>query len=341
MELAGNALDQKQSRGGGQTIRWRWTLLDAGPILLDGGGMFGLIPRVIWSAAIAPDNRNRIRLNHNCLLLQAAGQKPVVIEVGSGDKLDPKNRDIFGLTDRTIATALRDTGADPADVGNVIVTHLHFDHAAGLTRGVQPGEKPDWRDDKHPAGVKLTFPNAAVHVQKREWEDAIANNSVMTRTYFTDHLAPIKDQLVLHEAPPPFAPGARVRRDERPTTCAAARTVELMPGIFGLLTPGHTWGQQAVLFRDEQDRTIVFTPDVLPTVHHVGAAYSLAYDVEPYTSMITRRWFLDEAATNDWLLVLDHEPGNPCQRVRSDGRGWFKLVPDEKSSGQGVARGQS
>ena len=91
--------------------------------------------------------------------------------------------------------------------------------------------------------------------------------------------------------------------------------------------PGHTWGQQAILFTDERGRTVVFTPDVMPTVNHVGAAYSLAYDVEPYTTMITKRWFLAEAAERDWLLILDHEPGNPCMRVRPDGKGWYVLVP--------------
>jgi glyoxylase-like metal-dependent hydrolase (beta-lactamase superfamily II) len=107
------------------------------------------------------------------------------------------------------------------------------------------------------------------------------------------------------------------------------RRTEIAPGVYVFLTPGHTWGQQAVLFTDDRGRTIVFTPDMMPTVWHVGAAYNLAYDVEPYTSMITRRWFLDEAATNNWLLLLDHEPGHPLQRVEPDGRGWWRLVPEQ------------
>jgi len=87
------------------------------------------------------------------------------------------------------------------------------------------------------------------------------------------------------------------------------------------LVPGHTWGQQAVMFTDTQGRTIVFTPDVMPTVNHVGQAYSLGYDVEPYTSMVSRRWFLTEAARRDWVLCLDHEPGHPLQRVGKTPRG--------------------
>jgi len=314
------------------SIRWKWTLLDAGPILLDGGGMFGVVPRVIWSKSIPPDDRNRIRLNHNCLLLESANEprRRVLIEVGSGDKLDAKSRDIFGLTDRTIVTALGEARVRPEDLPDVVVSHLHFDHAAALTRRVQSGEKADWQDDTHPAGVKLTFPNARIHVQRREWQDAIGNNSVMTRTYFSDHLIPLKDRLVLHDSPPPFPLADPPARNAMPMTPASSRMDEILPGIFALLVPGHTWGQQALLFADDQGRTVVFTPDVLPTVHHVGAAYSLAYDVEPYMSMITRHWFLDEAARNDWLLVLDHEPENPLQRVRPDGRGWFTLIAEAR-----------
>jgi hypothetical protein len=109
----------------------------------------------------------------------------------------------------------------------------------------------------------------------------------------------------------------------------ALRETPIAPGISVFLTPGHNWGQQAVKFTDTAGRTVVFTPDVMPTVNHVGAAYSLGYDVEPYTSMVTRRWLLEEAARGDWLLVLDHEPGNPCVRVRENGKGWFELVPEE------------
>ena len=108
-----------------------------------------------------------------------------------------------------------------------------------------------------------------------------------------------------------------------------SRLTEVMPGIFTFLVPGHTWGQQATLFTDTKGRTVVFTPDVMPTAAHVGAAYSLGYDVEPYTSMVTRHWFLRAASVGGWLLVLDHEPGNPCRRVKEAGP-WFELVEDGK-----------
>lgn len=322
--------------------RYRMTHLRAGRLLLDGGGMFGLIPRVVWSRQVPTDDKGRIELAHNCLLLEevepAGGAAPrrVVIETGTGDKLDPKMSSIFGLDGRTIETALTEAGVACDSITDVVVSHLHFDHAGGLTRRPRDGEQPDWTEGPmsgDATGIKLTFPNARIHVQRREWEDATRNRSVMTRTYFPDHLEPIRDRLALADAPPPFVPGHTPDRDEDPPQPLEDRQVEILPGIQVFLVPGHTWGQQAIRFTEaggenrggQGGREIVFTPDVMPTAWHVGAAYSLAYDVEPYTSMVTRRWLLGEAADRGWTLFLDHEPGNPLRTVSREGK-WFALA---------------
>jgi len=294
--------------------RYAWRLLRAGPLRLDGGSMFGVVPRVLWSRDVPYDDQGRIEVAHNCLLLQRPDDPArIVIETGSGNKFDEKSRRIFGLSDFWLADALAEAGCRCEEVTHAIVTHLHFDHAGGLTHRDSGGE------------AVPTFPNATVYVQRREWDDALVNNSVMTRTYLRENLEPIRDQVRLIESPLPFPPGYHPRRDEPPMTSPESRMTEILPGIRVLAVPGHTWGQQAVLFTDEQNRTVVFPSDLLPTAHHVGAAYNMAYDVEPYTSTVTRRWFLEAAVANDWLLVLDHEPGNPCQRVKADGKGWFKL----------------
>jgi len=175
--------------------RYRWRLLDAGPLLLDGGGMFGVIPKVVWSRLVEPDDRNRIRIRHNCLLLESAEPDPslgrrrnIVIETGTGDKLNQKMSTIFGLTGRTVEAAIGEAGASCDAIDDVFVTHLHFDHAGGLTRRPREGETPEWTAPDASAasgdsrGVVRTFPNATVHVQKLEWDTAIANNAVMTRT---------------------------------------------------------------------------------------------------------------------------------------------------------------
>ena len=295
--------------------------------------MFGLVPRVVWSKTVPVDDRGRMDVQHNCLLLERSGPgdgpKLVIIEVGTGDKMDAKNRDIFALENRSIIDALSEVSCRPEDIAAVAVTHLHFDHAGGLTRLCRAGETPDWSGPgAPPGGVKLTFPNAKVFAQEREWKDALVSRSVMTRTYFKDHLEPVRGQIRLIDSPRPFPIGSIPDRDETPPAPVALRRTEILPGLFVFLAPGHTWGQQAIMFQDTKGRTIVFTPDVMPTAQHVGAAYSLGYDVEPYTSMISRKWFLEEAAAGNWLLVLDHEPGNPCVRVKPNTKGWFDLIED-------------
>lgn len=322
--------------------KWTFKHLRAGTFKLDGGSMFGLIPRVVWSKTVPADEKGRITVQHNCLLLEpapgstAAGPRRVLIEVGSGNKLDDKMREIFALENRWVGDALSEAGVACESIDAVVVTHLHFDHAGALTRLPRAGEAPEWTGDdggggsSRAGGCCRSFPNARVHAQDREWRDAIANRSVMTRTYYPDHLWPVQSQLVLHRSSPPFAPGLIPDRDEMPRSSVDLRMTELWKdaGIFVFNVPGHTWGQQAVLFTDEQGRTIVFTPDVMPTVHHLGPAYSLSYDVEPYTSMVSRRWFLTEACERGWILCLDHEPGNPFVRVHRAKKGdWFDLEP--------------
>ena len=337
--------------------RYRFTLLRAGEFRLDAGSMFGLIPRVVWSRTVPVDDRGRITVQHNCLLLERLDEvapgtrlpapKLVLLEVGTGDKLTEKDREIFAMEPRSIVDALRGVNCREEDVGAVVPSHLHFDHAGGLTRLCRAGEKADWTGPGSSFGalrenlpVKLTFPNARVFTQRREWLDAVANRSVMTRTYFGDHLMPYaqegtgdwalgtgaNERVHLVDSPPPFAPGLTPERDGVPPAPQEARETEIMPGIFVFKVPGHTWGQQATRFTDERGRSIVFTPDVMPTAWHVGQAYSLAYDVEPYTSMVSRGWFLAEAAARGWTLCLDHEAGNPLRTVKPNGKGWWELV---------------
>ena len=322
-----------------QDTRYRWRLLDAGPLLLDGGSMFGVIPRSVWTRTLAPDEHNRIALTHNCLLLESESPDPelgrprrVLIESGTGDKLDPKMSKIFGLTERTVEAAVIEAGVDPAEIDAAVVTHLHFDHAGGLTRRCRPDETPDWVAGPGEASgdcaeVKLTFPNARVWTQAREWRDAIANDAVMTKTYYRDHLLPLEARVKLVESQLPFPPGYTPHREELPRIDARLRRTETEPGIWVMLTPGHTWGQQAIGFTDVEGREVVFTPDVMPTAWHVGQTYSLAYDVEPYTSMVTRRWYLDAAARLGWTLVLDHDPNTPVVTVSANARDWFDLIP--------------
>ena len=156
-------------------MSWSWKLLRAGTIRLDGGGMFGVVPRSIWSKLTTPDELNRISVQTNCLLLDNGSTK-VLIETGFGDKWTDKERSYYDLQRRTVVDALREAGCEPSQIDLVVVTHLHFDHAAALTE----------LDDS--GAVAPTFPNAEIVVQRTEWEDALANKSTMTRTYLRSHL---------------------------------------------------------------------------------------------------------------------------------------------------------
>lgn len=277
---------------------WTPRLLQIGEFRLDAGCMFGLIPRVVWTKwfpAGVIDDANRMPLQQNSLLLEHGG-KLVVVEVGIGDKTAPKERDIYAQRDMGIHAELAKIGCDVRDVSTVIVTHLHFDHAGGLTR-MGDGGKP-----------VLTFPNAEVVTQRGEWNDALANKSTMHKTYLREHLGPNVAE--------------RVRLIDG--------EAEVLPGIRVLPMPGHTWGQQAVLINTPTGRTICFTPDVMPTALHARPTCNMSYDVEPYTSMLQRIALLERAEREKWTLVLDHEPGYPVFTVEHDAdKGGHRLVKAE------------
>jgi len=260
-------------------MTWSWDVLRAGMIRLDGGSMFGVVPKALWSRLVEPDDRNRIALQTNCILL-TAGHHRVLIEAGFGAKWTTKERDIYGLEQRTILDALHERGIDPASIDTVIVSHLHFDHAGGLTHLDATGEPTS------------SFPNARIITQRSEWDDALANKSTMTRTYLRSHLDPIASQIECID-------GEAMVLDD----------VHVQP------MPGHTWGQQAIRFRDARG-IVCFPGDVMPTVNHVGLAFSLAYDMLPYDNMISKRALLDRAAAESWRLVLDHEPDTPVVTVQ-------------------------
>jgi glyoxylase-like metal-dependent hydrolase (beta-lactamase superfamily II) len=259
-------------------MQYQWTLLRAGRLHLDGGGMFGVVPKTIWSSMTEVDALNRIPLQTNCLLLEG-GDVTVLVETGFGAKWSDKERGFYDLERRTVVDALAERGVAPTDVDHVVVTHLHFDHAAGLTH----------LDDS--GAAVATFANATVHVQRREWEDALANRSTMTRTYLESHLRPVADRIRLADG-----------------------EAEILAGVRVLPLPGHTWGQQGVCFEDDRG-TVCFPGDLMPTANHVGLAFSMGYDMLPHENMLTKGRLLERAEAEGWRIALDHEPGDAVRRV--------------------------
>jgi len=227
------------------------------------------------------------------------GRKRILIETGYGEKWTDKERDIFALENRSVVDALREVNVAPEDIDLVIVTHLHFDHAAGLTRWGESG------GTGVPPAILPTFPNARIIVQRTEWEDALANKSTMTRTYLRSHLDPIAHQVELVEGEAMIVPEIGLR---------------VMPMV------GHTWGQQAVLWEDAAG-TLCFPGDLIPTVNHAGLAYSLGYDMLPYENMLNKKAMLEQALEEEWRFVLDHEPGDPVVRPVRDEANRIVLKP--------------
>lgn len=281
-------------------MAFRFQLLRAGRFMLDGGAMFGIVPKPLWSRLVEPDERNRIPLNTNCLLLEGHGRR-ILIEAGIGEKLSPKERDIYALEDRSVLDALREVGCEPGAIDMVVVSHLHFDHAGGLTKLSRTGDL-----ESPPVSA---FPNARIVSQRREWEDALAGRSTMHKTYLRSHLDPVAGQMELVEGEQELVPGSGLR-------------------VFPI--PGHTWGQQAVAFPDEESgRTVVFAADLLPTVHHAAPTHGMAYDMLPYENMLRKQALLREAHEKGWLLALDHEPGPALVEVEPhpQRRGVYTLRP--------------
>jgi glyoxylase-like metal-dependent hydrolase (beta-lactamase superfamily II) len=275
----------------------RVTPLRTGAFRLDGGGMFGLIPKTMWSQWTTPDADNRIALSTRSLLVETARDGLVLVEAGCGDKWTDKERAMYALERRTAIDALREVGVDPADIAHVIVTHLHFDHAGGLTCAGDGGPVP-------------TFPRARIHVQRTEWHDALANKSTMTRTYLRTHLDPVASQVELHDG-----------------ECSPLAGFTLLP------TPGHTWGHQSVLVDGASGEggasPHLFTGDACPTLHHAHPAASLGYDMMAYEAMLSKRRVLGRAADEGWLVALDHDPLHALARaVARDGRIELEPIAD-------------
>jgi glyoxylase-like metal-dependent hydrolase (beta-lactamase superfamily II) len=261
-------------------MTWNWTLLDAGRFRLDGGSMFGVVPKSLWSRLVEPDDQNRIPEACNCILLER-GEQRVLIETGYGGGWSEKETEMFGMNGVTILDALKEKNVDPDSIDSVILSHLHFDHAAGVT----------------------LLPNAKVIVQKQEWEDANANRSTMSKTYLPRVLDSIRERLEL------------VDGDD--TICGDIQLT---------IRKGHTWGLQSIEFQDNSG-TVCFCSDVMPTINHVGLAYSMGYDMLPWDNAQTKAKLLEQACSENWHMVLYHEPDSPVVTVTKNDRGRFVLEP--------------
>ena len=271
--------------------RLRVHTIQAGGQKLDGGAMFGVVPKPLWERRIPPDERNRIQLGMRCLAIEHESGV-VLVDTGAGNKETSKVHDIYGIENagangRTLLEdGLAQIGVRPEDVAVVIDTHLHFDHAGGNTF-VDGG------------GVaQLSFPNARYVVQRGEWVYATHTNERTAGSYFAHNFAPIAaaDRFDLVDG-------------ER----------EIVYGIRVIPTPGHTPFHQSVLI--EADGETAFYPaDLVPTSHHLPLPWIMGYDVEPLVTLETKRAMLGKAAREGWLVIFEHDAKVVSGRVVLDGK---------------------
>jgi glyoxylase-like metal-dependent hydrolase (beta-lactamase superfamily II) len=285
--------------------------LEGGLQRLDGGAMFGVVPKPLWQRRIAPDERNRIPLGLRCLLVEHPDGL-VLIDSGIGNKEDAKFREIYGVENqgKQGATQLEDAmlaaGYRPEDVELVINTHLHFDHAGGNTRtGGQAGGRAGGQDetssepspsDRPP--VRPTFANATYVVQKAELEFARHTNERTRASYLPHNFEPIA-----------AAGKWRLLEGEG----------EIVPGISARLTPGHVPFHQSIVIH-HRGETAVFLGDVTPTSAHLPLPWIMGYDLEPLRTLESKRALLGEAAANGWLLIFEHDPEVIMGRAARGGR---------------------
>ncbi len=251
--------------------------LEAGLQWLDGGAMFGVVPKPLWERRIPADARNRIPLAMRCLLVETPDAL-VLIDTGVGNKEDEKFIEIYGVENPGSPTrledAIRHAGHDPADVDIVVSTHLHFDHAGGNTVRGEDGV------------VRPAFPQARYYVQRGEWEFAHLDNERIRASYEPHNFDPV---------------------DEASLWTFLDGPAEIVPGIDVLPTPGHTPHHQSVLLRSRGE-TACFLADLVPTAAHLPLPWIMGYDVEPLITLETKRLLLPRAEEEGWLLVFEHDP---------------------------------
>ncbi|MFN2398957.1 MAG: MBL fold metallo-hydrolase [Gemmatimonadaceae bacterium] len=283
-----------------QLGRWRIHGLQAGGQRLDGGAMFGVVPKPLWERRIPADERNRIQLGMRCFLVEHESGL-VLIDTGAGNKESEKFQDIYGLENagsggRTmLEDALWAAGFRTDDVRLVINSHLHFDHAGGNTFRDRDGE------------VRPSFPNARYIVQRGEYEYACHTNERTGASYFPPNFEPVREakQLDLIEG-----------------------EQEVVPGIRVIPTPGHVPFHQSVLIESDGERAF-FLADLVPTSAHLPLPWIMGYDVEPLVTLETKRRILARAAKEGWLLLFEHDASVAWGRTRHDGKN-YALLPEDR-----------
>ncbi len=255
--------------------RYDCAAVEMDAFLLDGGAMFGVVPKTLWEKKIPADLQNRIPMTARSLIIRGHN-RTILVDAGIGDKLSAKLKKVFGMgkTPGSMDARLAALGLTAEDITDVVLTHLHFDHAGGCT-AVQNN------------AIVPAFPHATYHIQKSQWELA-CHPSLRDRSGFiADDFMPLYAQKVLNIIDGP--------------------TDDLFEGICLMVTHGHTAGQQHPLIKGD-GRSLFFCADLIPTAAHLPLTWHMGYDNLPLTLLEEKRQVLKRALSEDWILCFPHDP---------------------------------
>jgi methylmalonyl-CoA epimerase len=267
--------------------------LSDGFIGLDGGAMFGVVPRTLWEKRLPPDDSNRITLGMRPLVVRS-GKTNLIIDAGCGDKMDPKLAQIYKLDRRYhLDHALADAGLSADDIDIVVASHLHFDHVGGFTKIDKDGS------------LAPRFPKAKYIAHRAEWEDATHPHERNRASYLQENFVPLKDAGVL---------------------TLVDDGAEIIPGVRYRRSGGHTANHQVVMI-ESSGRTAVFTADMYPTSVHIPNPWIMGYDLYPMDTLAFKRAFAREAIEREYLLYFEHDPSMAAGYLREkDGKRFVERV---------------
>jgi len=270
---------------------------------LDGGAMFGVVPRVLWEKACAPDDLNRIRLNMNCLFVETPGER-ILIETGIGEKWSERETSIYGIfREKTFARSLFEkTGFTPDDITIVVNTHLHFDHAGGNTILGERGTRNDERgSESESPNLKpvAQFPNARYFVSQSEFEHANNPHERDTASYLPENWQPLAQTGQLELKPDNY---------------------EVVEGLSLQRVRGHSETMQTVCLR-RGGKTLYGFADLIPTRAHLALPWIMGYDLFPSETLEFKKQILPQAARENWLCLFYHDFEHPiCRIIEENGK---------------------
>ena len=264
-------------------------LIDAGRYKLDGGAMFGVVPRNLWEKDNPPDDKNRITMSLNTLLLVRNG-RVILVDSGVGNKFSEKYQKIYAVdyTKHSLLQSLAEMNIQAEDVTDDIITHLHFDHVGGTT----------YYDDRE--SLQLQFPNATHYVQKKQLDWAQKGFPKDRASYLPENIDPLikSDKLQLLDGPH-----------------------ALEPGLDLLISEGHTVAQQMLLISGQQEK-LLYAADLIPMTAHIPIPWVMAYDLYPVITIQEKEKLLKIAADQEWIVFFEHDPRIQCGTVELGDRGY-------------------